>query len=68
MNTYNSKQVPLLKLFGKLRNLIVVAAPDNTPRRPWGSASARDIQLELDFDHRERMGKTRNSGSIVAVK
>ena len=50
MRSSNSRQIPILKLFGKLRNLIVVAPQPNTPHRSWDRASSREIQLELDFE------------------
>lgn len=44
---------PLFKLLGKLRNVVAVP-PTDRPRRPWDSASAREIQLELDLESRRR--------------
>lgn len=57
MNATNSKRVPLWKLFGKLRSLIVVAPEANAPHRSWDRAASREIQLELDFDLRGKQGR-----------
>lgn len=49
----NTTRTPALKkLFGKLRHIVVAPQDPNTPRRPWDSASAREIQLEFDLDTR----------------
>lgn len=53
MNSSNSTQMPIWKLFGKLRNLIVVVPQANCPRRSWDSAASREIQLEFEFDLRK---------------
>jgi hypothetical protein len=57
MHSSNSRRIPLWKLFGKLRSLIVVAPQDYSPRRSWDSASSREIQLEFDFELRTRISK-----------
>ena len=44
-----SRVPPLFKLLGKLRNVVAVP-PMDRPRRPWDSAGAREIQLELDLE------------------
>lgn len=49
-----SRTPPLLKLLGKLRNVVVAVPDGDGPRRGWGSASSREIQLELDLDSRRR--------------
>ena len=53
MNSSNSRQIPIWKLFGKLRSLIVVAPQANVPHRSWDKASTREIQLEFEFENRK---------------
>ncbi|WP_395739143.1 hypothetical protein [Prosthecobacter sp.] len=59
MNSSNSKRVPILKIFSKLRQLIAVVPEANAPYRSWDRASTREIQLEFDFEHRRRIGLKR---------
>ncbi len=48
-----SRQPPFLKLLDKLRNIVVVAPEEDGPRRGWGTASSREVQLELDLHSRQ---------------
>ncbi|WP_395748699.1 hypothetical protein [Prosthecobacter sp.] len=66
MNSSNSKRVPLLKLFSKLRQFIAVVPEANAPYRSWDKASSREIQLEFDFEHRRRIGLKRLQIPVVA--
>lgn len=68
MNSFNSKRLPISKLFGRLRSLIALAPPPNSPHRSWDRASSREIQLEFDFEHRKRVRETRSAISVVAFK
>lgn len=47
-----SRTPPFLKLLDKLRNIVVVVPGEDGPRRGWGTASSREIQLELDLESR----------------
>jgi hypothetical protein len=44
-----SRTPPLQKLLGKLRNIVLLPPPFDSPRRSWENAAAREIQLELDL-------------------
>lgn len=68
MNSFNSKRLPIGKLFGKLRSLIALAPQPNCPHRSWDRASSREIQLEFDFELRKRACETRNAISAAAFK
>lgn len=68
MNTFNSKRLPMGKLLGKLRSLIVVAADANSPHRSWDRAATREIQLEFDFEHRKRFRESRSAADGLACK
>jgi hypothetical protein len=68
MNSFNSKRLPIGKLFGKLRSLIALAPQPNSPHRSWDRASSREIQLEFDFELRKRVRESRSAVSVVAFK
>ena len=59
MAASNSRQDPILRLFSRLRNLITAVPVADAPRRPWDSASSREIQLELDFGLPDHAGEKR---------
>lgn len=58
-----SRTPPFLKLLDKLRNIVVVVPDDDGPRRGWGTASSRDIQLELDLESRRGPQGGRRAGA-----
>lgn len=68
MNSANTKRLPLSKLFGKLRRLIVVVPQGDVPHRSWDSAAAREIQLEFDFERRKRAGERKNLVSALLTR
>ena len=68
MNSFNSKRVPIWKLFGKLRSLIAVVHEADAPHRSWDRASSREIQLEFDFERSGRKGVKLLTVSPVAMQ
>ncbi len=61
MNSLNSSRTPIWKMFGKLRNLIIVEPQADAPWRSWDRASSREIQLEFDFEQRKRCRETKGN-------
>jgi hypothetical protein len=47
-----SRTPPLQRLLGKLRHIVLLPPPADSPRRSWENAAAREIQLELDLSAR----------------